>query len=170
MKPISITLIPSDGELFNSCRLGRSAGANYFKATGFRSAGKHFNYLCQSTESRIKAHLKATSRGAIIPTPPACCVLCNVITLLMKTAFPAFRCLLGAACVVITVAGANPEPQIRLQVILLAEANTRFLLLRLHPRFPGHKWLLLPRSGVESSVSESNILFLPGAHLKKRKF
>lgn len=62
--------------------------------------------------------------------------MCNVITLLMKAAFSAFRCLLGAACVVITVTddvSANLEPRLRLQVIVLAAVNPRFLLARLHP-------------------------------------
>lgn len=59
----------------------------------------------------------------------ACCVLRNVTTRLIKAAFSAFGCLLGAVAVIIP---ANPELRLWLQLIVLAEVNARFPLVHFH--------------------------------------
>lgn len=50
-------------------------------------------------------------------------------TRLIKAAFSAFGCLLGAVAVIIP---ANPELRLLLQLIVLAEVNAHIPLVRLH--------------------------------------
>lgn len=84
----------------------------------------------------------------------ACHVLGNVITPLMKAAFSAFRCLLGAACVYYCQPWASATAAGN-----CASGGQRTLSSGASSSVDGHKCLLLLWFRAEPSVSVSYILF-----------